>query len=385
MLASIAESPESVSGGSRATVYAAVELSRSKWLVAVLPPDAARPSRYGVPAGDGHKLVVLLERARLLAERRLAAAVRVRCCYEAGYEGFWLHRVLSAAGIESLIVDPSSLKTDRRSRRRKSDGIDVEAILDALIAWDRGERRRCSMLRVPEPAIEDERRLSRERGRLVAESTAHRNRIAGLLMTVGIYDFHPRARDGARRLASLVTGDGRQLPAHLATEIAREIERLDVVERQLALIEKTRRPPRHAEPTQAEACIARLMRLKGLGIEIASVLRHEVFWRSFANRREIAAYVGLDPSPHSSGDKAIEQGISKAGNRRARWVLIELAWLWLRWQPGSALAQWFRQRVGAAKGRLRRLFVVALARKLLIALWRYLKTDSPPEGAVLHP
>jgi transposase len=371
------------SSESGAVVYAAIELSRSQWLIAVLPPDAARPSRHAVPAGDSAKLIKLFERVRHQSEQRLGQAVRVRCCYEAGYEGFWLHRVLIAAGIDSLIVDPSSLQTERRARRRKSDGIDVESILYALIAWDRGERRRCSMLRVPDPAIEDERRLTRERGRLVAESTAHRNRIGGLLMTVGIYDFQPLARDRLHRLAALVTGDGRKLPVQLAIEIRREIERLDLVERQLALLEKARRPKRHAQPTPAECRIARLMALKGVGIEIASVLGNEVFWRDFANRREIARYAGLDPSPHDSGDKRFEQGISKAGNRRARWVLIEAAWLWRRWQPDSALARWYHQRVGTATGRLRRLFIAALARKLLVALWHYLKTGNPPEGAVL--
>src|SRR5471032_3607986 len=227
-----------------ATIYVALELSRSSWLVAIQGSDEGRPSRHKVDAGDAKRILALIEQARRVVARRSGQdAVRVCSCYEAGYEGFWLHRVLVAAGIESHIVDPSSLQVDRRARRKKTDAIDVETILRAAIRWRRGERDACSMVRVPDVAAEDARRVSRERERLVREQTGHLNRIRGLLMTMGIYDFNPRRPDRLARLTTLVTGDGRTLPERLTVEIRREIERLDLVERQIAALEHDRNPP----------------------------------------------------------------------------------------------------------------------------------------------
>ena len=380
---------------SESTIYAAIELSRAGWLVGVQSTTDRRPARHRLPAGASARLIALLEAQRRAAARQAGQPVRVCSCYEAGYEGFWLHRVLLANGIDSHIVDPSSLQINRRARRAKTDAIDVETILRALIAWDRGERGLCAMVVAPDPAREDERRCSRERERLVKERTAHRNRIGGLLMTVGVYEARLSAATWPAQRATLVTGDGRKLPPLLAAEIGRELDRLALLDRQLAAIEPRRLPPRPRgrppadghpapEPSTPLGRIARLARLRAIGPEIASVLQHEVFWRHFANRRQIASYVGLDPSPFASGAMCREQGISKAGNRRARRVLVELAWLWLRWQPASALARWYQERVGAAQGRARRTLIVALARKLLIALWRYLETGKVPDGAVLR-
>ena len=375
-------------GASGATLYIAIELSRSGWLVAVLGAGAQRPSRHKLEAGDVDGLLALIVRNR-------GTATRVCSCYEAGYEGFWLHRRLVAAGIESHIVDPSSLQVDRRARRKKTDAIDVETILRAVVAWDRGERGLCAMVRVPDVAAEDARRTSRERERLVREQTGHRNRIRGLLTTMGIYDFNPRRPDRLTVLPTLVTGDGRALPERLTVEIRREIDRLQLVERQIAELEHERNPPaprgrprKDAAPPQLDPAsprgrIAHLQQLRGVGPEVASVLQSEVFYRSFNNRRELTAYCGLDPTPFASGATHREQGISKAGNRRARHTAVELAWLWLRWQPGSALARWFHARVGVATGRLQRTMIVALARKLLIAMWRYLECGVVPDGATL--
>lgn len=368
------------------TLYIAIELSRSGWLVAMLGPGEQRPSRYKLKAGDVDRLLALIGRRR-------GAASRVCSCYEAGYEGFWLHRRLAAAGIESRIVDPSSLHIDRRARRKKTDAIDVETILRASVAWDRGERGLCTMIRVPDITAEDARRRSRERERLIHEQTGRRNRIRGLLITMGIYDFDPRRPDCRERLASLVTGDGRPLPPQLTIEIGREIERLELVARQIAELERDRNPPAGRgrppgtalapppDPASARARIAQLQTLRGVGPTIAEVLHSEVFYRRFRNRRELTAYCGLDPTPFASGSRQHEQGISKAGNRRARHAAGELAWLWLRWQPGTALARWFHARVGAATGRLKRIMIVALARKLVIALWRFLTDGGLPDGA----
>lgn len=352
-----------------ATLYIAIELSRSGWLAAVLGPGGQRPSRHPLKAGDVDKLLALIARTR-------GTAVRVCSCYEAGYEGFWLHRRLAAAGIESMIVDPRSLQVDRRARRKKTDAVDVETILRALVGWDRGERGLCTMVRVPDAAPEDARRTSRERERLIHEQTGHINRIRGLLMTMGIYDFDPRRPDRLAGLATLVTGDGRALPPCLSLEIRREIERLERVERQIAELERGRNPPRprgrpcqdatapRPDPASATARTAVLQQLRGVGPTIANVLHSQVFYRRFGNRRELTAYCGLDPTPFASGSRQREQGISKAGNPRARHAVVELAWLWLHWQPDTALARWFHARLGAATGRLKRIMIVALARKL---------------------
>ena len=375
-------------GAAGATLYIAIELSRSGWLAAVLSPGEQRPSRHKLKAGSVDRLLALIARLR-------GSATRVCSCYEAGYEGFWLHRRLVAAGIESWIVDPSSLHVDRRARRKKTDAIDVETILRAAVAWDRGERGLCTMIHVPDAAAEDARRASRERERLIHEQTGHINRIRGLLTTMGIYDFDPRRPDRRERITTLVTGDGRPLPPRLTIEIGREIERLELVERQIAELERDRnppakrgRPPRNMvapqlDPASPRARIAQLQALRGVGPTIANVLQSEVFYRRFRNRRELTAYCGLDPTPFASGGRHREQGISKAGNRRARHAAGELAWLWLHWQPGTALARWFHARVGAATGRLKRIMIVALARKLVIALWRFLECGVLPDGATL--
>ena len=309
-------------------------------------------------------------------------AVQVAVIQEAGLDGFWLHRLLEANGIESHVVDPASIAVDRRHRRAKTDVIDGEMLLRTLMAWARGERRVCSMVRPPSPDEEDRRRLTRERGTLLKERTRHTNRIKGLLAGQGITDYDPLRKDRLARLDALRTGDGRPLPERLKAEIRREIERVDLVVLQMAMVERERDALVGMTSGPApETTAAVLARLKGIGPELGSLIWLEALFRGFANRRQIAAYAGLAPSPWQSGGTDREQGISKTGNRRLRHAMVELAWLWLRHQPDSALSVWFRAHVGQGRGRIRRIVIVALARKLLVALWRYATQGIVPAGA----
>lgn len=368
-----------------ATLYCSIELSRRSWVVAVCASLSDKVSLHTLPAGDSAGLLALLESRRGKAARRANGPVHVVCCYEAGYDGFWLHRVLLAAGLEAHVMDPASLQVNRRARRAKTDRIDARALLRALMAYCRGDRGVCSMVRVPTPEEEDARRVNRERERLVKERTQHVNRIRGLLAGQGISDFRPGRRDAARRLAGLVTGDGRPLPPSLKGEIERHLERLALLERQIAALE-SRRDAVFDSPARRgsnDAKIQQLARLKAIGPAFSTVLVREVFYRRFENRRQLGAYSGLTPSPFASGDTRHDQGISKAGNPRARTTLVELAWMWLRYQPQSALSRWFHERVQGGAGRIKRITIVALARKLLIALWRYLEHGLVPDGALL--
>ena len=365
------------------TLFVSLELSKSRWLATVSAPGSAKLSKHGIAGGDGPALLALLARLRASAERRCGGPVPVTLIQEAGLDGFWLHRLLLQHGIDSHVVDPASIAVNRRQRRRKTDATDGETLVRTLLAWARGERQVCAMVRPPSVEAEDRRRLSRERATLLKERIQHTNRIKGLLAGQGIRDYDPLRKDGRTRLAGLVTGDGRPLPERLAAEIGRELARLELVCGQLAAVERDR-DGLVAQAAQADpqAAAAALMRLRGIGPELASLLWLEALFRRFDNRRQIAAYAGLSPSPWQSGETAREQGISKAGNRRLRHAMVELAWFWLRHQPGSALSQWFQQRVGQARGRVRRIAIVALARKLLVALWRYVRQGLIPQGAV---
>ena len=363
-------------------LFASLELSKSRWLVTVSAPGSEKLLKHVVSGGDGGALLNLLGRLRASAERRGGMAVQVVVIQEAGLDGFWLHRLLEANGIESHVVDPASIAVDRRHRRAKTDVIDGEMLLRTLMAWARGERRVCSMVRPPSPDEEDRRRLTRERGTLLKERTQHTNRIKGLLAGQGIADYEPLRKDRLARLDALRTGDGRPLPERLKAEIRREIERVDLVVSQMAVVERERDAlvGMTSDPAP-ETAAAVLVRLKGIGPELGSLIWLEALYRGFSNRRQIAAYAGLAPSPWQSGGTDREQGISKSGNRRLRHALVELAWFWLRHQPASALSVWFRARVGQGRGRIRRIAIVALARKLLVALWRYATQGVVPAGA----
>ena len=333
------------------TVFLALELSGTSWLVALHAPDADKVERHRLASGQARDLLDLIARIRSRVQRRLGTVPRVSCCYEAGRDGFWLHRLLEREGIASHVMDPTSLQVDRRARRAKTDRLDAEALLRALMAWSRGERRVCSMVRPPSPEQEDARRPSREREALLKERIRRVNRIKGLCAAQGVYDYEPIQADRRARLAQLVTGDGRPLPRELAAEIGRQLEQLELVLRQLAEVEAVRDQRAAAARAEPGSKLGALLRLRGIGPELATVLQMEVFYRHFASRRDVAAYAGLAPSPFASGGRQREQGIAKAGNPRARKALVELAWPWLRHQPESALARWFRGRVGAAGGR----------------------------------
>jgi transposase len=363
----------------------AIELSKESWLIGFSTPLSGKISRRILSGGDWKGLLDLIEEVRARVSRETGRAVDVISCYEAGYDGFWLHRILEAHGIRNYVIDPASLQVDRRARRVKTDRIDTERLLRSLMAYLRGEPKVWSVVRVPSVAEEDVRRLHRERDRLVSERIQHVNRIRGLCALHGIYDYQPLRPQAMARLEQLRTAQGISLPPRLKSEIKRELQRLELVVKMTATLEAERDTIVEDEAsTHVNAKkIQNLHKLKAIGPEFATVLVGEIFHRKFNNRRQLASYVGYAPSPFRSGNVAHDQGISKAGNRKGRTTGIELAWLWLRYQPDSDLSVWFRARVGTTKGRIRRIAIVALARKLLVALWRYLETGLVPRGAVL--
>lgn len=369
----------------RAVVFVAMELSKTSWLLAARASPSGKTSSHRLNGGDVAGLLALLRRLQAREQRQGGHDVEVILGYEAGYDGFWLQRRLSAEGITCWVMDPGSLQVDRRARRAKTDRLDAAMLLRALMAWWRGDRAVCSMVQVPSVEREDARRTHRERQRLIAERVQHVNRIKGLLATQGIYDVQPLRRDRWERLDELRTGDGRELPPRLRREIEREFKRLELVLEQIEATE-AERDAAVAVPAADDADAAKvvqLAKLGGIGTELATVLVREALHRSFTNRREVAAYAGLTPSPYASGERHRDQGISKAGNPLLRKAMVELAWLWLRYQPDRALARWFTERVGTVRGRMRKITAVALARKLLVALWRYVRTGLVPEGARL--
>jgi transposase len=363
----------------------AIELSKDSWLVAYSTPLSDKLSHYTLKPCDWKGLLELIARMRGRVMRELQRPVEVISCYEAGYDGFWLHRLLQAHGVCSHVVDPASLQVNRRARRTKTDRIDAEQLLRSLMAYLRGEPKVWSVVQAPSVEEEDARRQHRERDRLIAERISHVNRITGLCAIHGIYDYNPLRSDRLQQLERLRTVQGQPLPPALKAELKRELVRLELLLKMLAGVEKERdaivTDKTSAHPNAAK--IKELYRLRSIGPEFATVLVGEVYYRSFNNGRQVGSYIGMPPSPFSSGSTVREQGISKAGNPKARKTMIELAWLWLRYQPDSALSIWFRQRVGNTKGRIKRIMIVAMARKLAVALWRYLETGMIPQGAVL--
>jgi len=365
------------------TVFVAIELSQKTWLVTLHSPDRDRMSRHKLEGGDHAELLALIERTRARVGEKLGSVPDVVSCYEAGYDGFWLHRLLEARGIRNFVFDAASIAVEQRARRAKTDRIDGELLLRTLMAYLRGEPRVVRIVRVPSVEAEDTRRASRERDRLVTEQTAHTNRIKALLRLCGMAVGNPRRRDWLTWLAQQRDWQGQPVPPQLLAEVTREHARLMLMREQLAALEEAQAAP--VPPAGAPAAQRRdqLHRLKALGPAFTATLVNELFYKDFRNRREVASYCGLAPSPWKSGGIDREQGISKAGNRRARHKAIELAWLWLRHQPDSTLSCWFRTRTANAGKRAKRIAIVALARKLIVALWRYLTTGLVPEQAVM--
>lgn len=380
MQASTLDTP---TAGHCGTIFVAIELSQKTWLVTLHSPDRDRISRHKLEGGDHAGLLELIGKVRTRVSEKLGSMPRVVSCYEAGYDGFWLHRLLAAAGILNFVFDPASIAVEQRSRRTKTDRIDGELLLRTLMAYLRGEPRVVRIVRVPSVEQEDARRTSRERDRLVKEQTAHTNRIKALLRLVGMTTGNPRRRDWLTWLARQRDWQGQPLPPHLLAEVTREHARLMLMRDQLAALEEAQAAQACAVPAAMAERRDLLQRVKALGPAFAGTLTNEVFYKDFRNRREVASYCGLTPSPWQSGGIDREQGISKAGNPRARLKAIELAWLWLRHQPDSELSRWFRTRTANAGKRARRIAIVALARKLIVALWRYLTTGLVPEGATM--
>jgi transposase len=325
-------------------------------------------------------LLARFSELRKKAFARTGKMVPIIVIQEAGLDGFWIHRALQIEGIESHVVDPASIATSRRRRRAKTDKIDGEALVRTLLAYKRGEPRVCAMVKPPTPEEEDRRRLCRERKVLTNERVLHVNRIKGLLFSQGVSGYEPLLRDRRQRLDDLRTGDGRPLPMHLKSQIGRELDRLELLLEQIKVVEAERDALLAAQDVVAPAM---LLGVKGIGSEFAAILWSEGLFRHFANRRQVASYAGLAPTPWQSGSVDREQGVSKAGNPRLRTTLIQLAWLWLRRQPQSALAFWFKERVRRNGGRLKKTIIVALARKLLIALWKYIAFGVVIERAVM--
>ena len=369
--------------GHNGTIFVALELSQKTWLVTLHSPDRDRISRHKLEGGDHAGLLELIEKVRARATEKLGAVPRVVSCYEAGYDGFWLHRRLEATGILNFVFDPASIAVEQRSRRAKTDRIDGELLLRTLMAYLRGEPRVVRIVRVPSVAQEDARRASRERDRLITEQTAHTNRIKALLRLAGMAVGYPRRGNWLHWLVQQRDWQGQPLSPHLLAEVTREHARLMLIRQQLAALEQVQAAQAPAVPAQTAERRDRLQRLKALGPAFATTLTNEVFYKDFRNRRQVGAYCGLTSSPWQSGGIDREQGISKAGNPRARLKAIELAWLWLRHQPDSELSRWFRTRTANAGKRARRIAIVALARKLIVAFWRYLTTGLVPAGATM--
>ncbi|NKE66844.1 IS110 family transposase [Ramlibacter sp. RBP-2] len=355
-------------------LHMSFELGDKSWKL-TFGDGGGTASRHTVAAGDQAGVADCIARAG--KRFKTSARAQVHSCYEAGRDGWWLHRWLTGLGVDNIVVDAASIEVNRRARRAKTDRLDGDKLLTMLLRHHHGERV-WSVLREPTASQEDERRDHREFERLTHERTAHTSRIRSLLV---LHNLRPSVPIGGRYWATWWSQHSEQLGRRLREEIERELTRLRLVKEQVRQIEVARQ--RELQDAR-QPTVAQLMRLVGIGARGACVLAHEVFgWRQFANRRELAGCIGVAPTPYASGNSHIEQGISKAGNRRARSVLVELAWCWLRLQPESAMTKWFNQRFARGGARMRRIGIVALARRLAIALWRFLRDGELPSGARL--
>lgn len=361
-------------------LYMAIELSNGKWLLGFTIGFGQQPRLRNLAARD---LKGLAEEIRQAKERfGLSENARVLSCYEAGRDGFWLHRYLLKRGVTNLIVDSASIEVNRRKRRAKTDRMDVGKLLTMLMRYHQGEKKVWSLVHVPSPEEEDQRQLHRELMALTAERTRHINRIKGLLASQGV--VLPIKADFLFQLETVQLWDGSQLLVGMRSRLEREYERLQIFDQQIRQLQHSRTEALRTSTTPAMEQIRRLLRLKAIGVNSAWVYVMEFFsWRNFHNRREVGSLAGLTPTPYQSGESAHEQGISKAGDRRIRAMAIEIAWVWLRYQPDSQLSRWYQERFAKGNSRIRRIGIVALARRLLIALWQYLETDVPPQGAIL--
>jgi transposase len=366
------------------TLVIVVEMGQKSWLVAGLIPGVERhPKKKMEP--DGEELLGLLERWRGEAVKAGRPITRIAVAYEAGRDGFWLARWLESRGIETHVIHSTSVAVSREKRRAKTDRVDAEMLLRVFLGWLRGERDHCSMVAVPTIEAEDDRRPGREREALVAERTRITNRMKADMARLGVRGFKPYLRSAPKKLAAVRIAEGVAIPPNTKAELERDMARLAVLHEQITAIEKTRLKRIESAPDKGPHAMIRLLaRVIGIGIETADMLVNEVMTRRLRDRRAVARYAGITGSPEESGKRRREKGLSKSGNARVRRGMIQLAWRWLTFQNDSALALWFNARVDSAPG-LRKKMIVALARKLLIALWRMTTTGEIPQGIVLRP
>ena len=364
----------------QAIMYIAFELSNTTWKLVFC--DGNKTRNVTVKARELGQLKKEIDKAR--KRFGLEGDIQLKSCYEAGRDGFWIHRYLLSKGIDNLVVDSSSIEVNRRKRRAKSDRLDAGNLLRLLMRYHGGERQVWKVVTVPSVEEEDARNLHRDLEALNRERTLHRNRIKAFLIQQGIEVRNPSRKNFLKILAVLQTWDGHELPADMKARVVREYMRLQMVEDHIKFLKKERKQKVDSRETASLRQVAQLMKLNGIGANSSWVFVMEFFsWRKFRNRREVGALSGLTPTPYDSGGSRREQGISKAGNWRIRTMAVEIAWCWLRFQPHSKLSRWFNERFASGGSRMRRIGIVALARKLLIDLWHYLEHGVIPEGALL--
>jgi len=361
-------------------LFLALELGRKEWKLGFATGMGKRPRERVVKAGDVESLASEIDRAR----RRfgLKRDGQVVSCYEAGRDGFWIHRFLKSVGVASQVVDSSSIEVKRRRRRRKTDRLDLEALLRLLMRYWGGERKVWSVVRVPSEEAEDARHLHRDLQTLKGDRTRMTNRIRAHLATQGVLEVELKA-GFEEFLEELILWNGRPLGTQMKARLKREWAKVEWLTEQIHEVEAERRTLMRTSKEPAVEMVRQLCALRGIGVNSAWLYVMEFFgWREFRNRREVGGLAGLAPTPHQSGDLDQERGIDKAGNRHVRAMAIEIAWGWLRYQPESALTRWFEEKYGHGTSRMRRVGIVAVARKLLVQLWRYLETGALPEGAI---
>ncbi len=375
--------PVAAPTASPGVLYLALELGWNEWKLAFSTGPTASPRLRAI--GGRNREALLQEIAKAKKRFDLPEDAPVHSCYEAGRDSFWLHRFLASHGVANQVVDSSSIEVKRRGRRRKTDALDVGKLLSMLIRWQKGEADVWSIVQVPSVADEDRRQLHRDLLELKAERTQHTNRIKGLLAGCGLA-MPSITAEFPEVLAQLRTWDDQPVPSELQARLLREHERWRLVDRQIKDLENERSRRIRGSKDKVVGKVRQLVRLRGIGANSAWLYVMEFFgWRRIRNRKQLAALAGLAPTPYQSGDSDREQGISKAGNRRLRTMAVEIAWCWLHYQPGSALSEWYKRRFAKGSSRQRRIGIVALARKLLVALWRYLETGEVPAGAAIVP
>ena len=369
------------------TIIAAIEMAQSKWLVSAVVPGIKRQPLKKLDA-DEELLFKLLHRWHKEADQAGHPIKRIVVAYEAGRDGFWLARWLRMRGVEAYVIHPTSIAVSREHRRAKTDRLDTELLLRALLGWLRGEKRHCSMVAIPTIEEEDAKRPNRERGSLVTEQTRTVNQIKAILTRFGISSFRPNLRKAEDQLKELRMVEGSPLPENTRAELFRHLARLRMIHEQIRAIEKERLQKlkaNHGRKKGPNAMVHLIARVVGIGVETADMLVNEVFSRHFRDRKAVARYAGLTGSPDESGKRRREKGLARAGNARVRTGMIQLAWRFLWFQEGSALAQWFQTRTADGRGNTRKTMIVALARKLLIALWRLVTTGEVSDDIVLRP